>query len=55
VIEIAKTIGLDPEGQDRKQQMPRQVRGQSIVDQLADGNAALRQQGPYAASSKSSH
>ena len=26
MIEIAKTIGLDSEGQDGKQQMPRQVR-----------------------------
>ena len=26
MIEIAETIGLDPEGQDRKQQMSRQVR-----------------------------
>jgi hypothetical protein len=26
MVEIAKTIGLDTEGQDRKKQMPRQMR-----------------------------
>jgi hypothetical protein len=35
MIEIAMTISLDSKGQDRKQQMPRQVRGRrSLEDAL---------------------
>jgi hypothetical protein len=32
MIEVAMTIGLDPEGQDRKQQVPRQVRGRRWLE-----------------------
>ena len=32
MVEIAKTIGLDSKGQDRKQQMPRQVRGRRPLE-----------------------
>jgi hypothetical protein len=32
VIEVTKTIGLDPEGKDREQQMPRQVRSRRPLE-----------------------
>jgi hypothetical protein len=42
VIKVAKTIGLDPEGQDRKQQVPRQVRGRrSLENALPPGAQPL--------------
>src|SRR6516225_5884727 len=42
VVEVAKTIGLDPEGQDRKQQVPRQVRERrSLENALPPGAQSL--------------
>jgi hypothetical protein len=40
LIEVAKTIGLDSKGQNRKQQMPRQVRRRrSLENAFATGRA----------------
>ena len=42
MVEIAKTIGLDSKGQDRKQQMPRQVRRRrSLENALPPGAQPL--------------
>jgi hypothetical protein len=43
MIKVAKTIGLDPKGHDREQQMPWQVRGRwSLEDALPPGAQPLK-------------
>ena len=41
MIEVPKTIGLDPEGQDRKQQMPRQVRRRRSLENALPPGAQI--------------